>query len=350
MTRLLAIVLLALVGAIGVATTPAALAEVPSAISPADRRKAITHYKRGRQLLALKRFDQALAELDASIALMPSPNTELLRAHALRELGRPAEAVAAYERVMNEATDRIGLGQSRYQATLDDASQWFGKLRPEVTELRVLVANAPGEVTVQFEGEPLAVEAMANEGAFRARAWLAPGSGRVTVRHGDGDEHTEQVELPAGKVQTVEIDLAPPPTEPVEPGPIEPAPPAPPVEGADFPVPPLASFITAGVGVVGFGMFAIFGSLSSSTAADLDECAPRCPDALREDADAGQTQQTVANVGLVIGIAGLAAAGTIWLVDALLADDAGPADEGDGQADGMALSIGPAGVALRGTF
>lgn len=352
MTRTSFIALLLMtIGAALVVSTPAALAQAPSAISAEDKQKAIGHYRKGRQLFAAKRYEPALKELDASLALMPSPNTELLRAHALRELGRGAEAMRAYENVMNEATERLGLGQNRYQAALDDASQWFGKLRPDVAELRVLVTHAPGEVSMAYEGDDLEVAAVdASQGAFRSKAWLSPGSGTVTVRWGDGEERTAQVELAAGKVEQLELDLAPP-TDEVTPEPTQPPlPDTPEPEEGEFPMPPLASWISAGVGVVGFGMFAIFGAMSASTAADLDECAPQCPDDLREDADSGKTQQTVANVGLVLGIVGLTAAGTIWLVDVLLDDGEAPADDALPDDSAVGLSVGPTGVLVYGAF
>jgi hypothetical protein len=345
MTRTLAIALLLVAGTTSLAPTPMAFGQSPSAISDADKRKAIGHYKKGRQLFAAKRFEGALKQFDASLALMPSPNTELLRAHALRELRRHAEAMTAYENVMNEATERLGLGQTRYQAALDDASQWFGKLRPEVAELQVVVSNAPGEVTISFDDTPLEAAAVdAAAGAYRAKTWHGPASGVVTVRWGDGEERTQQVELTVGRVETIEIDLAPEPEE-APPPPVD-TPPAPEPEGSEFPMPPIATWITGGVGVVGFGLFAIFGSLSSSTASDLDECAPRCSDSLREDADSGQTQQVVANVSLVVGIAGVTAAGTIWLIDALTDGGSEPSDDDAA----VGLSVGPTGMLLRGTF
>ncbi|MBW2527390.1 MAG: tetratricopeptide repeat protein [Deltaproteobacteria bacterium] len=350
MMRSLALALLLALSAVGVFVTPAAVAQSPSAISAADKKKAIGHYKRGRQLFAAKRYAPALEQFDASLALMPSPNTELLRAHALRELGRKAEAMTSYERVMNEATERIGLGQSRYQGALDDASQWFGKLRPDVAELRVLVANAPGPVTVACGDASLDAKPVdATGGAYRAQAWRAPGPVTVTIGWGEGEERTEQVELAAGKVETLEIDLAPPPEDTPPPEPEAPVVDQQ-VDEGDFPAPPLATWIAAGVGVVGFGLFAIFGSMSASTAADLDECAPQCPESLREDADSGHTQQTVANVGLVVGIAGIAAAGTIWLIDALVLSDDGAGDERPEDDAAVGLSVGPTGVMLHGTF
>ena len=66
--------------------------------------------------------------------------------------------------------------------------------------------------------------------------------------------------------------------------------------------------------MTGLALFGIFGAMSSSTASDLEACAPRCASSLREDADGAKTQQTVANVSLVVGAVGLASAAVLWIV------------------------------------
>jgi hypothetical protein len=74
-----------------------------------------------------------------------------------------------------------------------------------------------------------------------------------------------------------------------------------------------------GVGAIGFGMFAGFGATSEAIYAGLDDrCGPdRCRPSDRADADAGKRQQTIANVGLVLGVTGVAL-GTALLVTELL--------------------------------
>lgn len=352
MTRRLFFALLLGVAAVLSSQPELAHAQANSPISAQDRQQAIGHYRKGRQLFAVRKYQQALEQFDKALALMPSPNTELVRAHTLRELGRKTEAMASYEAVMKEASDRVGLGQTRYQPALDDATRWRKRLRPELAELNVVVRNAPGEVTVQVDGDLLAVEPPSGvEALIRAHAWRQPGAATVTVSSGDAAAQSREVELVAGKAEEVEFELASPEPEAGAGAPAEsaPAPPPPPGAESEFAAPPVPAWIAAGVGVVGFGLFAVFGALSSSTASDLDECAPQCPDSLREDADAGKTQQTVANVGLIVGATGMVAAGTIWLVDALTAES--PAEEGDGPDETepeVALGVGS--VWLRGRF
>ena len=55
--------------------------------------------------------------------------------------------------------------------------------------------------------------------------------------------------------------------------------------------------------------------------------------------------QLIANIGLGVGITGLAAAGTIWVLDAVVFDD----DDGAESSD-LALQVGPTSVSLSGSF
>ncbi len=63
----------------------------------------------------------------------------------------------------------------------------------------------------------------------------------------------------------------------------------------------MGSWITGGVGLAGVATFAVFGSIAKSKANELDECLPHCPESLRSTADEGKRNQTIANIGLVVG-------------------------------------------------
>ncbi|MEZ4308674.1 MAG: hypothetical protein R3F14_11570 [Polyangiaceae bacterium] len=81
-----------------------------------------------------------------------------------------------------------------------------------------------------------------------------------------------------------------------------------------------ASFAAGGVGVAGFAMFAISGGLASATYDSLDQkCTAgsgtrTCPADAQSQIDEGKTQKDLANVGLVIGAAGLAAGVTMFVL------------------------------------
>jgi hypothetical protein len=297
---------------------------------------AVGAYKRGRALLAQHKPTEALTELKASAAQLPSPNTELLIGHALRELERFGEAMETYERVLGDASAKVQAGEKRYQRTLEEAGRWSAALRPKVGRLAIVLEGDDGTAEVVAAGRSIAVSGGAR------KAWFAAGQVSVEASASDGRTATGEASVPAGGGE-VSLTLSLPvvtelvePTLPVEPEPID--------EGEGFPLPPWPVYAAGGVGVVGFVLFGAFGSMSASTASDLDACAPSCPEDLRADADAGKRNQLIANVGLGIGIAGIAAAATIWTLDIVLDDD----DEH--VAEAWRVQVGPTGARLMTRF
>jgi hypothetical protein len=320
-------------------TATPALAQ--SDATDSNKTEAIAAYRMGRALLAQKKTEAALEELQRSLRLLPSPNTELLIGHALRELGRLGEAMGTYQRVLADASAKVQAGEARYQRTLEEAGRWSAALRPKVGKLDISVAGCGEGCRLTVDEREIALDGR------HATAWFATGPLHTAVAtSADGREARREISVEAGGVRT-EVILTVPPPEP-EPAPQPVAPPAPTTppddDGGDFPLPPWPVYVAGGVGVVGFALFAGFGAASASTASDLDECAPNCPESLREDADAGKRNQTIANVGLGIGITGLVAAGTIWALDVFVFDEG---DEGD---ETMALRVGPTGAILVGRF
>ncbi len=320
-----------------VATPPAVAA--PDA-SPVDGKEAIKLYKRGRQLVAQRKYEEALSVLDEALALLPSPNTELLKAQALRELGRLGEAMAAYQRVKQEASRRVSKGEQRYQRTLAEAGRWSAVLSAKVGELVVVVNHAPAGTTLTVGGDAVATDGDRATQILAARLWREPGAVTVVARSDDGREVTQEATIATTASATVTLVFP----EPVGPPVVATDPePLPNEEDTPFPMPPWPSYAALGVGALGFGVFGVFGALSSSTASDLDECTPSCPDSMRDDADTAQTDQTVANVGLIVGITGVTAAAAIWLVTGLTVE---PSDE----PDEVTLHVGPGGLGVSGTF
>ena len=304
----------------------------------ADAEKAAKLYGEGRKLLEQGKFEEALSKIEPSLQLFDSPNTELLKAHALRQLGRRIDAMVSYAHVMSAAGERMRAGEKRFQATLEEAGRWSAVLRAELSEVRIVVRNAPADAKVSLGSRAVDVKAQGDE--LRVQTFAEPGTVELAVRASDGRVATKPATLSPGGTADLAVDFADakvPVTEPV----VEPPPPPPPSSGAGIPVPPLPSFVAAGVGVLGFGAFAVFGAMSASKASDLDVCSPRCSEARRSDADEGRRDQTIANVGLVVGAAGLATAGVLWIV-------LGKSKEEPATASG--ISLGPGNLSVRGKF
>ncbi|MEV7520697.1 BTAD domain-containing putative transcriptional regulator [Streptomyces sp. NPDC091371] len=89
-----------------------ALADLPDPAGEAARWEAVrsdAHRGRLAAALALGRAEQALPELTALCAQQPLDEPlQALRIRALRDAGRPAEALAAYESVRRDLADRLG--------------------------------------------------------------------------------------------------------------------------------------------------------------------------------------------------------------------------------------------------
>jgi hypothetical protein len=76
------------------------------------------------------------------------------------------------------------------------------------------------------------------------------------------------------------------------------------------------AYVAGGVGAVGLATFAIFGLLEKSTHSNLESECPNnvCPSSKYGDVSSGKTQETVANVGLIVGAVGLAAGATLFVL------------------------------------
>ena len=281
--------------------------------------------------MARKQPNEALAVLDESLTLLDSPNTRLLRAHALRDLGRKAEAMEVYHLVERQAGDKVRAGEQRFRPTLAEAGRHIALLKIELGQVEV--RDVPSGAEVSLAGrklEPVSGQVL---------AWSAAGPSLVVLRSDDGREKSADIEVKPGEVTSVTLALpAPAPVPVAPPAPSElPPPDSDEPDGEPTAGPPVHAWIAGGLGLLGFGLFAGLGASSAATASDLEACAPRCPESLRGDADEAATQQLVANVGLGVGIAGVTAFGVLWLVDALTGD-------GDGEGADESVAIGPGAI------
>jgi hypothetical protein len=104
--------------------------------------------------------------------------------------------------------------------------------------------------------------------------------------------------------------------------------------------------VAGGVGVLGFATFAIFGAMAGSTYNDLQSVCHGgpCPSSKADEISSGKTQQAVANVGLAIGIVGLAAGGTMFVLSL------GHKSSETSAAPAAALLVSPTGVGARVRF
>lgn len=78
----------------------------------------------------------------------------------------------------------------------------------------------------------------------------------------------------------------------------------------------LGAYVAGGVGVLGLATFAIFGAMASSTYNDLNHACGSgpCPSSKSSEISSGKTDETFANVGLVIGALGVGAGVTLFVL------------------------------------
>ncbi len=332
-----------LAAALLLAAAPAHAAGVdPAQATPVQREQAQALFAKGKKAYDENRLPEALESFKGSIEIVQSPNARLYVARTLREMGRLVEAYAEFGRTMAEAKEhehedgRYGKAAQAAEAERNDLAKKLGFVR-----LAVSGASDDAKLTVG--------------GAEVVRAgWVEP----IPVMPGNvdlvltqnGSPVTKQAKVAAG--QTVDVTLETTPTD-------KPPPPPPPVttpEGGGSTIPWRPMWIAGyGVGVLGLGMFAIAGSLSNGTYSDVKAACGTspCPPSQASLVSRGQREQTIANVGLVIGLIGVAA-GTTFLVLDLISRKSAPA-AGTPAAPPPAgptarLGFGLGSVELAGTF
>lgn len=260
---------------------------------------------------------EALDKLERSFALVPSPNTELLVARALRDLGRRVEAARRFEHAEAEARRRTLAGEVKYGQTEAAAHAEGGSLRAELGTLHVHVAR-PGNVALLVDGQPVPLT------NGDASVLHEPGRAEIVLRE-DGAEQRQIVTVVAGTTLQTEFAGQGGRSEP-PPRVLAPVPPPP--RRSTWALP--AALVSGGVTLLGAGTLTYFGLRSESTWSDLSSrCGPSfCGPADRSDADAAKTNQTIANVGLVVGAVAAVATITFVVMHLTARDDAAQAAAG----------------------
>jgi hypothetical protein len=146
-------------------------------------------YRKGDYQGALRKFEQARA-------LFPSAKIYFNLGQAYSRLGRPAAAVDAFERFLDEATDAD-------PAPRADAARFVSELEPRIARVRVLVPNG-SEVAV--DGRPAGVAPL------KRGIPVDPGSHQVTARApGAAMAAVGSVQVDAGEVAEWHAPVAPEP-------------------------------------------------------------------------------------------------------------------------------------------
>lgn len=305
-------------------------ASAPAADNSA--KKATAYYNKGVDLFNAKKFALALEQFKLSYAAVQSPNSRLYIARCIGKLGDYHAAYTEFDKVMAEAAER-GKTDDKYLRTRDSAREERDELLSKVALVTLNVVHPGPTTVVRLGGTEVPREQWDKPFA------IPPGAVEAKISAGDRVIDTKSATINAGQSQTLVLDAAAAPLVATGPG----AEDQPTTKGGKSSLRPVGIALGA-VGVAGFAMFAVAGSMSKSTYNTLEkDCgAGPCPASRADDISAGKTQQTLANVGLVVGAVGVAAGATL-IVLSLGKNKSAPAAT-------TGLVVGPGYLGVNGKF
>ncbi|MEJ7733910.1 MAG: hypothetical protein WKG00_32540, partial [Polyangiaceae bacterium] len=332
--RLLTAALLA-----ALASAPVSAVWAQPASSGAAQRE---EFAAAQKLFDDKDYAGALPKFQKLVADTSSPNARLYVARCLRELGRLVEAYDQMSLTVKESMARAE-SEARYAQTRDAAASELVVLEARVGKLIVAITGSE-DAKVTVDGKELPRNKLGTP------VTVAPGTVTVVATAPGSTGMREKAEVKAGETKTVALNLgtgtasssaAPSGDGAARQTPDQPETPDEPgaTRGGGVRT---AGFVTAGVGVAGMVLFAVSAIAADNEFSTLEEeChGQRCTeDKYADTVDSGKTWDMLANVGLVVGIVGISA-GT----GMILFGGPKPAE------GGTALSVGPTGFRLRGTF
>ncbi len=146
-----------------------------------------TAYGRGDYAAALDKFT-------AAYKIFPSPKLWFNIGQANRDLGRPVEAVEAFDRFLRDAGDAP-------PETLAEARRSAAELKTKLGQIQVSCAVDGTEITVdgkQVGSTPLG-----------EMLWTTPGRHQVAAQHAGYAPAIEDVVVTTGKIATVNIEVLP---------------------------------------------------------------------------------------------------------------------------------------------
>ena len=305
------------------------------AAPPSDdaAKKATAFYGKGSDLFKAKKFALALEQFRLSYAAVASPNSHLYIARCMAAMGDSRAAYTEFDKVVDEAAER-GKTEDKYLPTRDTARVERDELLSKVALVTISVVH-PGPTSIVRIGDT----EVPREQWDKPIA-VAPGAVEAKISAGDRAITSQSATINAGQSHTLVLDAAAAPVVAVGPGTGGPTPATAGSRSALFP----AGIVVGAVGVAGFIMFAVEGSASKSTYNKLEAACGSgpCPASFADQISSGKSQQTIANVGLVLGVVGVAAGTTMVVLS--MRNSKSPAAPTTG------LIVGPGYLGAKGTF
>lgn len=306
--------------------------------SDEQKKRASEAFQAGDAAFDILKYAEALEHFRRSYEAVQSPNSRLMVARCLLEIGRLDEAYDEYSGVISDASE-----SEDYEAAGKTAEKERAALLNRLAWLELDLKGVPKGAKVEIGGRPKETRDL------KAPIALTPGLSVVTATTEDGKKAVAHVHVAAGRKATVVLVLGktitvgtPPPPEETEeasaPEPEETEATSPQPEQKRASLKPWA-YVAGGVGLAGGGAFAAFGILSGSHYKNLEgACADgACPAESQDDIDKGKQYQLFANIGLGVGVAGVATSVLLFILDA---KRQGPVE----------VNVGPSSVTIGGHF
>jgi len=247
-------------------------------------------------------FAKALASFVALSQRTESPNVQLYIGYCQLRLGRATEAHQAFSRAI-EGSEASRSAQ--YGPTRDAARKQLLALDPQLSKLTVSLVEAPPQAVVKLDGRTL------NASQLGSRLTIEPGVHVIKAEAPGALTLVETVKLEKGNAKTVVLLLQSGLTRVPERDAKASGANSSPQRATLMTV----GWVTAGLGVVGWGVFTVAGLRAKSLYGDLQaQCRIPCSDAAHRDtANAGKAWQTGANVGLAVGVLGTLSAASFFI-------------------------------------
>lgn len=264
-------------------------------------------------LFDAKRYKEAITAYRASYEIVASPNSRLMIARSLVALGQLDDAYYELVGAVSDAKTAAA-ADAKYATTLKAAEAELAAMEPNVGRIELVIADSMKDAKVNVGPRTIAILDLDKP------VVVTPGNVVVYAKRSDGKSVRTVISVAAGATVKVELDI---PAEAAEtPDPVAPAP-APVTPSATPRGAPKQSsslrtgaYVAGGVGVLGVATFAVFGLMNKSKFDDLESSCTEghCGSGRQDDIDAGRRFQTIANVGLVVGIIGLGSGATLFFL------------------------------------
>lgn len=291
-----------------------------------DKAAAESLFQAGKDLMTQGKTADACPKFEASQRLDPSSGTLLNLARCHELLGRTASAWAEYKEAatLARSTNRMDQAQA--------ASDFAKALEPKLSKLQIEAPPLAG-LEVKRDGTAISAATLGVAIAVDPGEHLieasAPGhkpfATKVMIGK-DGDAQT--LKIPALEKATEAVAGAPEPAAPpsAAPPPSEPTPGQPTSSHGTLRI---ASYVTAGVGVVGLGLGTVFGIMAGGDASDAKNDPTLCPKnqctpAGREKIDSANSKALGSTIGFIGGGALLATGVVLFVVSSPSKSDSAP--------------------------